>query len=208
MGKPVFVLLNWKIILPLLIFWLHSCSTPENELGKCLLNCNSAECLVLDEEECICVSDVDCIREEFCGGNQADCGCKDVDGGSWCTALTNDSIKTWKFAFFYDSLTKKRELPLYFFHLAYDNDYYYTYRLDNIYLEGDEYIDPYVFSWEFDDVSNPEKIIYRNMGYPDSWPEPVYFQELDIVQLNPDTLILTYRDNEYDGIIAYTAYNP
>ncbi len=85
-----------KSVFPVLALIIMMCDVTVDEWA-CILNCNPAECLVLDEEDCECVIDPICEAENFCGGDVEDFRCKEKDGGSCCTALTGDSIKTWKF---------------------------------------------------------------------------------------------------------------
>jgi len=182
-----------------------TCDEPM-ENWKCILNCNTNECLVLDEENCECVPDPVCEAVKFCGGNLEDCICKEEDGGSWCTALTGDSIKTWIFAFAYDSveneiITDMMKLMFGGFHGC-----FYRYRLDHNYYQ---WCAPpaEVFSWKFDDVLHPDKIIYHCIereGYPCTI---LYEFERKIIKLNSDTLILSWPfQNEFKGYIAYIPY--
>ena len=83
-----------KTIFFLLFLFMHyACDNGDGEKWICIRNCNPALCLILNEEECKCVSDVECVREKFCGGDVENCICKEEDGGNWCSALTGYSIK-------------------------------------------------------------------------------------------------------------------
>lgn len=177
---------------------IASCLGPEPDKYICILNCNPGECLLLDEENCECVSDLDCVTEKFCGGDVAECGCREEDGGDWCTALTGDSIKTWKFAYVYDSWNKDTITSPWSFYYDDLNALSYIYRLDNIYIESLEFEDPFIYSWKFDDVNQPTKIIYRRFDHSSS-------DERDLIKLTADSLILDYRE---DGIFGQIVYVP
>ena len=170
-----------------------SCDYSKNEELRCILNCNPAECFILDEEKCECVSDIECLREKFCRGDVEDCGCKEEDGGKWCIALTGDSIKTWKivaiYNYFNDDTVSGSDLAWYSWASG------FIYRLDHKYFEysqpGEEHV---VYLWEFDDVYNPTKIIYKYNSKNQPGYQPPDF-ETQLTSLNPDTLILTYHVN-------------
>jgi hypothetical protein len=173
------------------------------EKWNCMLNCNTNECLVLDEENCRCVPDPVCEAEKFCGGNLEDCKCHKEDGGSWCSALTGDSIKTWIFTYAYDSLNDEIitgiDITNYIWACIYEG--YFRYQLTHTYLElcgsPPEVSSWGVFLWEFDNVTLPTKILYHRENY---WRE----FERTIIKLTADTLILTWPDKkEFNGWIAY-----
>ena len=179
------------------------CKEPLEE-WRCIRYCNPNECQVLNEKKCICVTDPVCEaeKEKFCGGDLGDCKCKEEDGGSWCSALTGDSIKTWKFAFAYDTLNNE---------IITDDIMEYiwanlqgSYRIDHIYYSGGGSSTPEVFSWKFDNMHQPLKIQFNcieRYGQP-CWTPIEY--ERTIIKLNTDTLILTWPwGNELKGWIAY-----
>jgi len=195
----------------------YSCFNIEENEQICILQCNPQECLFLDEEKCECVPDPVCETEKFCGGDIENCGCKEKDGGGWCTALTGDSIKTWKFAYLYDSIrydTAASLAEVFEFMLQYIYDYpmvLYDYRLDHFlitfyeedlsYENYDYFKDMHVYTWEFDNLIQPTKIIYTK---PDEyWP----YRGLDeferkIIKLSPDTLITTWHEGIFPGWIV------
>lgn len=185
MYRPKFFI--WSIIV-YIFFTIPSCDYYEELKYVCILNCNPAECLILDEEKCECVRDPDCISERLCGGNINDCGCDEEDGGVWCSALTGDSLKTWVLASIYDSLTEEI--------ISAKGHAQYTYRLDQIliqYVPDFEYLS--ITSWKFDNVVYPGRIVYRcptvfyfNSSY---YPESDYYDEKELIKLTADTLILT-----------------
>jgi hypothetical protein len=122
------------VILLLFLFMYYSCDNGDGDDWICMRNCNPALCLILDEAECICVSDIECMREKFCGGDVQNCGCKEQDGGSWCSALTGDSIKTWKFAYAFDSIRYDTLTEVWEYMYASPGAFQYVYRLDHIYF--------------------------------------------------------------------------
>lgn len=195
-----------KSLFLVLALTIMMCEEPVNK-WKCTLNCNPAECYVLDEENCECVIDPICETESFCGGDIEDCRCKEEDGGSWCTVLTGDSIKTWKFAFAYDSTNNEIITDIGKYIWSCLQEAFFRYQLDHTYLEWCE-PPAEVFSWKFDNVHNPEKIKYHCLereGYPCTI---LYEYERTIIKLNSDTLILSWPfENEFKGWIAYIPYD-
>jgi hypothetical protein len=90
-----------NLFLYLFIMILFAGCSSDND---CELTCNG-DCLVLNEDECECVVDVDCRcsdglkngLEEFtdCGGDCPPCACDD----DFCSWLSNDSEKSWEMAY-------------------------------------------------------------------------------------------------------------
>jgi hypothetical protein len=76
------------------------------------------------------------------------------------------------------------------------------YQLNHIYVIWSTASGAEKYTWKFDDVSQPSKIIYKReytVNYP-GWHE----FERKIIKLNSDTIILTWPDeNEFKGWIAY-----
>jgi hypothetical protein len=184
-----------------------SCYDPGEPELRCIRNCNPAEYLMLDEESCRCVLDPDALLELFCDGDLNDCVCKEEDGGNWCTALTGDSVKTWELVSAYnpdtgDSLNINELLVLYY---GMGVRFLRTYRLDHILISITEETGPRpthssfgsrYLTWEFDNVDDPEKIIYKEpVNHPIynktlvDLPEE-YYEEKGLIKLTPDTLIL------------------
>lgn len=180
------------------------CEEPIEE-WNCILNCNTNKCLVLDEENCECVIDPDCELEKFCKGNPEDCKCTEKDGGSWCSALTDDSVKTWIFAFAYDSLNTKfiTNIGDLFFTLG---GSFVRYRLDHICREWYPGTNSDNFSWEFDNMLKPTKILYRCIDMANVPCTNIFEFERDLIKLNQDTLILSFDQNAFLGWIAYIPY--
>lgn len=183
-----------------------TCNVPVEE-WRCILNCNPNDCLVLDEEICECITDPICESEHFCGGDLDDCRCKEEDGGSWCTALTGDSIKTWTFAFAYDTIKNEIISDIWKYIWACLEGGKFRYQLDHIY--GGWCTDsPRIYSWRFDNVHHPVKIIYGCIpteDYPCIGQSEI---ERTIIKLNSDTLKLSWPyENEFKGWIAYVPYD-
>jgi len=188
---------------------MFMCEEPV-EIIRCTLNCDPNNCLVVDEENCECVTDPDCEAEKLLGEDLEDCTCAEADGGSWCTALTGDSIKTWIFLYAYDSTKNEviTELGELMFIIGGE---FFRYQRDHIYRrwwEGTGVTD--IYSWEFDNNIQPTKILYkcidRGPGYPCATNNFDY--ERDLIKLNSDTLILAWPyKNELNGWIAYVPYD-
>ena len=193
------------LIIPLALLM---CEEPVED-WRCILNCNPNECLVLDEENCECVTDPVCEAEKFCGGDLEDCKCKEKDGGSWCTALTSDSIKTWTYAFAYDSLKNEiitDDIINYIWFCLHGG--HFRYRLDHTYYEWCAPPPTSVFTWEFDTVHQPKKIIYNCLERYGNPCTILDEYERIIIKLNSDTLILSWPyENEFKGWIAYVPYD-
>jgi len=202
-----FTFLKKSVFLLIAMFIFYSCY---NEVGEyiCILNCNPAECLVLDEEKCKCVLDRACLAEKFCGGDIEDCKCKEEEGGSWCKALTGDSIKVWRYGRI-DSLIYENIGSNYNPYFDRKRGIRSVYRLDHIYSEPGVYenkFSPFLSSWEFDNVIHPKKIIYRHIKSSE-YPKVGYYEELDIIKLTPDTLILScYNESRKAWLIYVPAF--
>ena len=128
---------------------------------KCDMVCEN-DCEVVDEDACDCIIDLECQcsnglkdgNEEYidCGGDCEECGCSEEDSGIWCTYLTNDSIKTWKYGTIVniwtgdtitrDELTDAEKE----FRLSFSVDH--TYYVDTISIEDSEGLDRW--TWRLD----------------------------------------------------------
>ena len=192
--KPKFTFFKKSVFYLLFGLLCHSCYNIEENDRICILNCNPEECLILDEENCECVIDRACLAEKFCDGDIEDCKCKEEDGGSWCEALTGDSIKVWFLYTRTDSLIWENIGTNYNSYFDRKRGDLCIYRLDHIYREPGIYennFGPFTSSWEFDNVIYPKKIIYKHIQSSE-YPPYDYYEELEIVRLTPDTLILSY----------------
>lgn len=192
------------LLISILLVNYSSCSIPEDKQGACVLNCDSRYCEYPDLEICECVKDVDCIcnngikdDDEIvidCGGV---CGlycCDEENGAEWCGKLTNGLEKTWKMTYLIDRLTGDSLYsgPLY----DIIRNYSYSYQVDKFYIEHYSDRREAPFTWEFDNVEQPEKIILEYIG-----PGEVHLSqgELPIVKITDDTLQLRYINNWFLG---------
>jgi len=218
-SKYNFIVNKWTFssfknpIFYLFLFLLnYSCYDSLNELGPCMLYCNPSECLILDAEKCACVKDFECIRKNYFGIDQdadlGDCICEIEDGGAWCSFLTDDSIKTWKFVFAYDTLREDTLNGLYSYGWQ-DPAGLYQYTVSHGYIRdrGNDYrlsYEPDIYLWEFDNKLEPTKINYYSIDLRSL--DQIRAFERTIIKLNPDTLITTWREGEFPGWILLVPY--
>lgn len=193
----------------------YACYPIPEEKGSCILYCDPDDCLFLDEEKCECIKDFECIYDKyFPEVDLGDYECGAWDGGIWCSALTGDSIKIWESLYAYDTIHNDTIFNPSIFEWYFSTWNFpaglYQYRVDHVYkFCGDDPIcswDPGLYSWKFDNLINPSKIIYHRIKYILPMTQNDY--EITIIKLNQDTLITAWYDGNFTGWTLLVPYDP